>query len=138
MIRLALLALLFLAACIPTAESAPETVALTCSEGVCALSAHNNITVSEVRLKGAVSSSFCEYAPTPEPTPCKAVQGEWRAISLPYGVYGERVVVARYDMPPADGFALVNVAGERVTFRVELKVLDDNYTLASSNYFIAH
>jgi len=123
----AILALL-LTSCVPTLTTVDPTdpgapVRFTCAKGECVITADANVTEAYVSLEGPVTSRYCSGAVTVLPRPCKPVAGDWRALDLPPGNYGLRVVVARIDKPPGmlEGFADVNLENVNESFRVELR-----------------
>ncbi len=118
--RLLLLAVLVLSACVPTLTEDSSRVAFTCVQSECVITADAPITEAYVGLEGPVSSRYCMGEVTAQPRPCVPVVGAWRALDVPPGNYGLRLVVGRIDKPPAAGFADVNLAGARESFRVEL------------------
>ncbi len=86
------------------------------------ITADANVTEAYIALESPVTSRYCMGAVTAQPRPCEPVAGDWRALDLPPGSYGLRVLVARIDKPPGglSGFADVNLEGARESFRVEL------------------
>lgn len=122
-----LLALSMLVSCAPTLTPVDPTdpeppVRFTCTEGECAITAASAILEVYAAIDGPVTSKYCAGAVTVQPRPCKPVAGNWRALDLPAGSYGLRVLVGRIDKPPGtlEGFADVNLLNARESFRVEL------------------
>jgi len=95
-------------------------VQFSCAEGECVITADTNVTEAYIALESPVTSRYCMGAVTVQPRPCEPVAGDWRALDLPPGSYGLRVVVGRIDKPPGAGFANVNLENGRESFRVEL------------------
>lgn len=109
-----------LTACVPTLTEDSERVRFSCAGGECVITADAPITEAYVALEGPVESRYCMGAVTAQPRPCAPVVGQWRALDVPPGSYGMRLVVGRIDKPPVQGFADVNLEGARESFRVEL------------------
>lgn len=122
-----LLPLLMLGACVPTLETnlaeVTRRLTLTCAN-VCVvqtLNPNDTITAVYAGIEGPIESRYCAAEVTPVARPCDAVEKEFRALDLPTGSYGNRVVLGRPLEPPgAESFARVNLEGFRVTFPVEL------------------
>ncbi len=123
--RLALLFALLLNSCIPTLTPVDPTdpvppVVFTCAGGECVITAKAEILEAYVAVNGPISSIYCSGGVTAQPRPCEAVVGEWRALDVPPGEYGRRLLVGRVDKVPKAGFADVNLADTRESFRAEL------------------
>ncbi len=122
---LLLLLALPLTSCFPTLTEDSSRVQFTCATGECVIAADADILEAYIALESPVTSKYCMGAVTAQPRPCEPVAGDWRALDLPLGNYGLRVLVGRIDKPPgegkAKGFADVNLEGARESFRAELK-----------------
>jgi len=118
--RLLLILALPLSSCFPTLTEGSPRVQFSCAKGECVIAADAPITEVYAAVDGPIASRYCSGAVTAQPRPCAPVAGEWRALDLPPGSYGLRVVVARIDKSPGDAFADVNIEGARESFRVEL------------------
>lgn len=115
-----LLGLFMLTSCVPTLTEDSERVTFSCACGECVITADALISKAYIGVEAAIESCYCMGAVTAPPRPCAPVVGEWRALDVPPGSYGVRLVVGRIDKPPAQGFADVNLEGARESFRVEL------------------